>query len=85
MTTADRRVEAIETRTDLVIFIAALRRGLDIEQDSWENSTLESYLEALQAVLQDWPGRCRNRGEAVPAQPTWRLIAELLLAASIYE
>jgi hypothetical protein len=82
------RVEApgrVETREDLIAFLSALRHDLTTNEARWENPTLESYLEALQAVLTDWQGRFVNRGEPVPEQPTWRLLAELLGAASMYE
>jgi hypothetical protein len=51
----------------------------------WENATLERFLEALGGYLGDLDGYFRNRGEAVPDQPDWHLVALLLLAASGYE
>jgi hypothetical protein len=75
----------IETREELIAFLSLLRRDLAKNSGQWENSTLESYLEAVQAVLTDWRGRFINRGEPVPEVPSWRLIAEMLLAASVYE
>jgi hypothetical protein len=78
-------VPAIQTREELIAFVALLRRDLADNESQWENSTLESYLEALQAVLTDWRGRFVNRGEPVPETPSWRVIGEILMAASVYE
>ena len=75
----------IETREDLIRFLSQLRQDLTMNEDQWENVTLPSYLEALQAVLTDWRGRFKNRGEPVPECPSWRIVGEILLAASAYE
>jgi hypothetical protein len=85
----DRMIESaqssINTRRDLVDFLTTLRQDLRDNRGGWENDTLESYLEAFQAVLSDWEGRFVNRGEPVPQDPTWRLLGEMLVAATIYE
>jgi hypothetical protein len=75
----------IDTREELIAFLSLLRQDLTQHGEQWENSTLASYLEALQAVLTDWNGRFANRGDIVPEAPSWRLMAEILLAASVYE
>jgi hypothetical protein len=53
--------------------------------DAWENSTLDRFLEALAASLEAVESAYRHRGEELHAQPTWRLLAELLAMASGYE
>ena len=75
----------VSTRQDLVAFLALLRRDLIENRAAWENDNLEAYLEALQAVLNDWNGRFVNRGEPIPEHPTWKLLAEALLSAAVYE
>jgi TorA maturation chaperone TorD len=75
----------VETREDFIAFVQLLREELASDRGKWENATLETYLEAMQAVLTDWRGRFINRSEAVPETPTWGLIAEVLLAATAYE
>jgi hypothetical protein len=85
----DRTIEAeqslIRTRQDLLRFMALLRQDLRENRSAWENDTLETFLEALQAVLTDWDGRFLNRGESVPEGPTWRLLGEILAVAAVYE
>lgn len=57
--------------------IEAMRADLAQHPGEWENHTLDRYLEALGAVIE-------ARGEAVE-QPTWQLVAQLLVSASGYE
>lgn len=85
MSVPDEAQRKIGTREELIAFVSLLRQDLADNSEQWENRTLESYLEALQAVLTDWNGRFVNRGEPVPDTPSWRLIGEILRAASVYE
>ena len=81
-----RREESVQTRTDLAGFVDALREDLHTsDDDSWENPTLERYLEALSAWIRDMPGYFKNQGIAEPREPSWGLVAKILHAAKIYE
>jgi len=75
----------VATRGDAVIFVNHVLQDLRAHPDSWENSTLDRFLEALAASLKGVEFAYRNRGEELPPQPTWRLLAELLVMASGYE
>jgi hypothetical protein len=79
------RAQAVSTRDDLATFGVALREELLANPSKWENSTLDAYLEAFSAWCADMPGYFRNRGEQQPDQPSWNLIAQMLLAAALYE
>jgi hypothetical protein len=50
----------------------------------WENRTLEQYLEALRAWLNDCDGYYENLGRPVPDNG-WEIIADALQAARSYE
>jgi hypothetical protein len=78
-------VERVSTREDIAEFLRELHRELEANPDEWENSTLEAFLEALSSVIDDMDGWFANRGEPVPDQPTWRLVAPLPHAARVYE
>ena len=75
-------IDTIQTRDDLVAFIAALA---DLSPGFRENRTLSDYLEALAGFTQDLDGFYANRGQAVPDQPTWSDLAHMLYAATLYE
>lgn len=79
------QAEKIQTRDDFVIFIHHLVRDLRTCPEQWENTSLEAYLTAMAAWVQDMDGYYRNRGEQVPQHLTWKHVGEILLAARIYE
>lgn len=60
----------------------------DYEQSGaveWENGTLARFLEALGGFMNDLDGYFANRGQPMPGQPDWALLALLLVAATGYE
>jgi hypothetical protein len=79
------QAEKIQTREDLVLFIHHLVRDLRQCPERWEITSLDAYLGAIAAWVQDMEGYYRNRGETPPQHPTWKQIGEILLAARIYE
>lgn len=54
-------------------------------KDEWENNSLERYLDALAALGESLPQVYANRGEVMPEQPTWQMVARLLVRATGYE
>ncbi len=68
----------MKTRDDAVQAIHQLLADLKENPDSWENPTLERFLEAMAAWLED-------SGKKHSEPPSWDLIAEMLQAAKIYE
>lgn len=84
MTLAEHN-NSIRSREDFVAFIKALVKDLRENPASWENSNLESYLEALGAWVEDMDGYYLNQGKHVPQQPDWKVIADMLMAAKMYE
>jgi hypothetical protein len=79
------QTQKIQTREDLVLFVNRLVQELRTSPGQWENTSLETYLAAIAAWVQDMDGYYRNRGEAAPQHPTWKQVGEILLAARIYE
>ena len=68
----------MKTREDTVTTIRSLLSELKEKPDSWENPSLERYLDAMAAWLED-SGRKSNQ------PPSWDLIIDMLKAAKIYE
>lgn len=81
----DALVETVETHEDLAGFVFALEANLDHDSEAWENRTLESYLDSLQRFTTSLDSWARNNGQPLPVQPTWKLMARLLLIARTYE
>ena len=78
-------VSHVQKKAELVEFIRALANDLASNRGRWENPTLDTYLAALSSWLEDSDGYYRNQGRPIPAEPSWRDIAEMLMAASMYE
>ena len=58
--------------------LEALIQEFKDDPDSWENPTLDRFLEAMHA----WLSAVRTR---VPDPPSWKLVEMMLKAAKIYE
>ncbi|MGW6650234.1 hypothetical protein AMK23_21415 [Streptomyces sp. CB02130] len=75
----------VSGREGMIDFLRSAASDLTQSGDDWENATLQEFLEAWAAWLQDTPGWFANRGEPVPSQPSWDLLAKMVLAARVYE
>jgi hypothetical protein len=75
----------VRSRADLVAFVRAMLDGLVTQPDGWENLTLDRFLEALSRWTEDMDGWFLNRGEPVPDEPSWWLVAQMRMAATPYE
>lgn len=73
------------SRDDLAAFVDQLARSYMEDPQSWENSTIDQFLEALSGWISDMDGYFKNLGMPVPASPSWELIAQMLSAATAYE
>ena len=81
----DEAVKHIRSRDDFVAFVRALRRDFQDNPSAWENDTLTSYLDALAAWVEDMDGYLDHAGEKNAQHPSWKHLAESLLAARVYE
>jgi hypothetical protein len=79
------QVEQIQTREDFARFLKALAHEAESHGDEWENPDLPRFLEAAAAWTGAMPGYFRNIGEPLPEHPSWKLFAQILVAATLYE
>jgi hypothetical protein len=77
--------ETVQGYLDLASYLSSAADNLKENPDDWENATLEDFLRAWSAWLEDSPGYYRNMGEDFPDQPSWTEVAGMVLAAKIYE
>lgn len=73
----------INTRKDFTAFVKELHSDLKANPNQWENTTLETFLEALSAYAEDIQGYYDNRQPANEA--SWQTFADMLRGASGYE
>jgi hypothetical protein len=84
MTLAER-ARAVRTREDLVAFVEALAADYGTNRATWTNTDLASFLAAMSAWSADMEGFYENSGEALASLPPWRVLADILMAARVYE
>lgn len=78
-------INEIRSKDDLLRFLTALRKDLVTNKEDWENPTLDRCLEAMQGWIQDMNSYYSNTNQTIPEQPTWKVFADILYAAKIYE
>lgn len=79
------RIDEITSKEDLADFIEALRFDLLANPYNWENPNLERFLEAMVAWVRSMDNVYKNTGRKFPDQPNWKMMADILYAAKIYE
>lgn len=70
-----KQAEIINDKADFLRFLELLKKNLAESPEEWENDTLESFFEGLS-------GYCEDTRANVPS---WRLFADLMLGAKVYE
>ena len=68
--------EAVQSLADFLAYAKAMHAQLGAGASTWENVSLEAFLERLIAWAEDYP---------VSSVPTWRAMAQLIRAGAFYE
>jgi len=75
----------VASREDFAKFAEHLREDYKNRPSEWSNNTVEQFLQGLSGFAKDMGGYYKNMGEKVDVDHiTWRMAAEMLLAASVY-
>ena len=75
----------ISSREEFQYFTQCLTQDCIQNNSEWENRTLIDYLAGLSKFSIDMDGYYSNLGEEIDVSiVTWRIIAEMLIAASVY-
>lgn len=85
MTDLNKRAMTTMDKRALSGFIDNLADSLLEAPEDWANVDLEGFLRAWSAWLADSDDYFLSRGEEPPRDPSWALIAQMLLAARVYE
>ncbi|USA47698.1 hypothetical protein NDN11_06180 [Acinetobacter sp. C26M] len=82
----DKAIDAISSHTELAIFIKKLRQNLIDDPNNWENINLSDFLDALASWTEDMEGYYKNIDQSNRLDKLdWKVFAEMLMAARIYE
>ena len=79
-----KQYNSIQSRSDFLAFVRALREDLIRDPGGWENNTLDLFLKAFGDWVEDMDGFYLNRGKVVP-EPEWKIVADMLMGARVYE
>ncbi|MBA3238185.1 MAG: hypothetical protein H0T62_07565 [Parachlamydiaceae bacterium] len=75
----------IKPKKDFTSFVYDFSQDYYNNPKSWENKDLGTFLSAIAGWVEDMDGYYINQGQAVPEEPNWQIIADMLGAAKIYE
>ncbi len=80
------RAQAIQSKADFTAFLPVLLQNYQSHPEEWENDNLELFLQGLAGFIENIEGYYKNVGLNVDLQnPSWRVFADALLAARVYE
>ena len=79
------KIKVLKTRDDFVEMVGLLIKDLENNPESWENLTLKDYLEAMANWTEDMGGYYINMNFPVPVNVDWKVFANILVAAKMYE
>jgi len=74
--------KGVKDKNDFVQFLKLLLDDLVNKPEEWENIKLDHYIESMAAYLESSSEELLNNDNSISA---WRLFAEIMVAASIYE
>jgi len=78
--------KGVQSREALAEFIRMLSELYKTERSQFVNRELGSYLEAMSGWVEDMDGYYKNNNVAFDGESaSWRIFADILLAASMYE
>ena len=83
MTEMQKKIEAITSREEFVEFIKFLISTYGATK--WENSNLISYLDAMANWTEDMDGYYANQNIELPQNIDWKIFANILVGATVYE
>jgi len=79
------QIQNIRSKEDFIKFVGDLIVDLKTNPNNWENRNLGDYLEALQSWTEDMEGYYINTNLPVPENVSWKIFADILMAATMYE
>ncbi|KAB2915895.1 MAG: hypothetical protein F9K23_09180 [Bacteroidetes bacterium] len=76
----------LKTKEDFIAFLDFFYKDYLKNKDKWENNTLELFLEAMIAYTEDIQGMYDNQKSGVDSnEASWRVFADIMCGAAIYE
>ena len=78
-------IYGINSKEDFVNFVELLASNLKNNPEEWANKTLPEYLESISSWTEDMEGHYQNNDISIPENVNWKVFANILIAAKMYE
>ncbi|MCU7840521.1 MAG: hypothetical protein KZQ94_14215 [Candidatus Thiodiazotropha sp. (ex Troendleina suluensis)] len=86
MNSLHAEIQNISSQEELAIFVEKLANVSSNPNENWVNKDLPSFLEALSAWIEDMDGYYKNNNLPYDENNiSWKNIADMLYAATMYE
>lgn len=85
MTNFTEIIKNINDKEAFLKFIELLIDDLKNNPEDWENNNLETFLEAMANWIEDMEGYYQNTNQPIPNNINWKVFADILMAAKMYE
>ena len=80
-----QKINEISSKEDFVGFVELLIANLNSNPNEWVNKTLSEYLEGVASWTNDMEGYYENNKIPIPENINWKVFANILMAAKMYE
>jgi hypothetical protein len=81
----NKKINEIHSKDDFVNFVVLLVSNLKNNPEEWTNKTLPEYLESISSWTEDMEGYYQNNNIPIPENVNWKVFANILIAAKMYE
>ena len=82
----EESTQSINSKEEFALFLERLRIDYQTNEDEWENTSLPEYFHGMIGFCMQADNYYQNIGVDFDCeQPSWRLFADILLAARVYE
>lgn len=81
----EKKINEIINKEDFVSFVESLITDLNNNPSKWTNKTLLEYLEGIASWTEDMEGYYEYKNIPVPKDVDWKVFANILIAAKMYE
>lgn len=81
----NKKINEINSKEDFINFVELLVSNLKSNPEEWTNKTLPEYLESISSWTEDMEGYYQNNNMSIPENVNWKVFANILIAAKMYE
>ena len=78
-------INKIQCKEDFIRFIWNLVNDFKLHKEDWHNKNLLDYLEAIGYWTEDMEGFYINNNQQIPKDTDWKIFANILIGAIVYE